>query len=102
MRTWFLFAAAACAAVQSAPAQSGDAPLFRQDFDSDAGGWIALGESASVHRATGAGVPHNGAGALAFDYDIQPGRMSAVVAAAPAAIARMTRLRFWARSDRPT
>lgn len=102
MRLSVFFFAATIAAAQP----SGDI-LLRQDFEGHAVGWFVApagggpGSEANAVRIDRApGHAHSGSGALAFTYEARPRQMAAEVMPAPPQLARMTRLRFWLKTDR--
>jgi hypothetical protein len=76
--------------------------LVHRDFETDAAGWIAMGAGASVQVTHQPGQTHSGTGALAFTYELKRGQNTAAVMPATPAMARMTRLRFWVKTDRDT
>jgi hypothetical protein len=96
-------AAAFAAAALVASAQQNSEVLVHQDFETAATGWFALGAAGgSVRVAHQPGETHSGNSALAFTYEVKPGRTSVAVMPASSAMARMQRLRFWVKTDRDT
>jgi len=101
MRLPFLLAAG----VFNALAQSDPGVLLRQTFESETGGWQALGPEATVSVArvpSDTGRQHNRTNALAIRYQILPKQVSGAYLPALPAFAHMQSLRFWARSDYDT
>ncbi|HZO91009.1 MAG TPA: hypothetical protein VFB38_21975 [Chthonomonadaceae bacterium] len=101
---------------QPAPAQSPEKEgetqsLFRDTFDSETGGWMALGPSGKASVTTDAAHVKEGKGALEFTYTV--GKAGEANAGGPpvdillrptpdGALAKMRSLRFWARADADT
>ena len=69
--------------------------VYRQTFQDDTGSWTALGDSASVSRATDS---HG----LVFSYELAPKIFSGVVSPAPADFVKMQRIRFRVKTDHAT
>jgi len=93
-----LFAAALLASAQQNPEV-----LLRQDFETGAPGWFALGAAGGSVRVTHEpGQTHSGNSALAFTYEVKRGQSSVAVMPAPSSLARMQHMRFWVKTDRDT
>jgi hypothetical protein len=84
-----------------ASAQQNPDILLHQDFETGAAGWFAPGGGA-VRVTHEAGQAHSGNSALAFTYEVKRGQISAAVMPASPVMARMSRLRFWVKTDRDT
>jgi len=97
MRILFILFAASLAS-----AQPNAEVLVRQDFETDAAAFSALGAGNSVRVTHVPGQTHAGNGALAFTYEVKRGQLAAAVTPASPAMARMQRLRFWIKTDRDT
>ena len=85
-----------------AAAQSNPDIILNHTFETEASGWTSLGQGASVRLAHDPAQVHDGTGALAFTYEVQPRRTAVAVLQASSAFAAMARLRFWVRADHDT
>ena len=81
--------------VTAGSAQSPGEVVFRQDFQGDTGGWMAMGDSSKV-------APASGSGGLVFTYEVAPKIYSGIVSTAPPDLEKMQRIRFRVKTDHAT
>jgi hypothetical protein len=79
-------------------AQEGPDVIRHETFGDGPGAWIAFG-GAGLRAAPGGG--NEGKDALALDYEIRPGQITAAILPVSGGLERMRRLRFWVKSDHP-
>ena len=76
-------------------------PLYARDFETDSGGWIAIGKDAKVTQTRD--EAQHGAGALQFDYPLENGGYSVLAAPLEAgALNTLQSLTFDIKSDHDT
>jgi hypothetical protein len=83
--------------------------LFTDTFETDAGGWIAMGPHGKATMTTDSKTVKNGKGALAFDFTVGGDKTTDAATGLPFAVllrpiadgqlAKMKALTFWARTD---
>lgn len=96
MRTIALLLAASCPVL----AQPASEVLLHDDFEGASANWLAMSAGSTVRIDHG--QAHSGSGALAFTYAVKPRQAAAAVMPARPELARLTRLRFWLKTDRAT
>jgi len=78
------------------------APLLQQDFEKNAGGWIAFGPSCSIGVTRDPAIVRNGDASLEFKYDEPRGRPPAAVLPIRQPLDKMRSVRFWIMSPQAT
>ncbi len=88
---------------KQAPAQVITSPLLDQAFEQNEGGWTTMGTNAAVHITRAPADIKNGKGALALSYEVAPRQVGmAVLPNIQGALANISALRFWLRTDAAT
>lgn len=78
-------------------------PILHTDFENGPGGWIVMGESASLRAAHEEPDRREAKPSLAFDYEIGPKKFAAaILPVEPGALAGLDQIHFWVKTDIPT
>jgi len=91
-----------CLAAAGAVAQTPSDVVFRQQFQADTEGWVAIGDGATVSVEPAEPGAGDTSGKLIFSYERAAGKHAGAILRAPDGFDRARTLRLRLRSDRPT